>query len=62
MDANETRTSIFAHLEFSSGGYLKSVFLQCHSDEDQEVLERALGRLLKSDHIGWFRRLLRRTK
>jgi|GEM_PF-903647 hypothetical protein len=50
---------ITANLEFTSNGYLRAVYLNAVTDGDQEILERALHRLLKPGHIGWVRRLIR---
>jgi len=52
---------ITANVEFSSSGDLKTILLNAENDGDQETLERALYRLLKPDHAGWFQRLLRRS-
>jgi len=51
---------ITANLEFSETGYLRAVHLNAETDGDQEVVERALERLLKSSHVSWVRRLFRR--
>ena len=52
---------ITANFEFTATGYLHAVYLNAETDSDQETLKRALKRLLRPDHIGWFQRLLRRT-
>jgi hypothetical protein len=51
---------ITAQLEFSSTGYLRAVHLGAETDMGEEILERALDRLLKPSCISWVRRLFRR--
>jgi hypothetical protein len=50
---------ITATLTFTSTGYLLAILLNAQSNGDEAVLERALDRLLKPDHIDWVRRLFR---
>lgn len=52
---------ITANLEFTETGYLRAVYLNCQTDGDQATLERALSRLLNPGHVGWIRRLFRRS-
>jgi hypothetical protein len=61
-DPSKSKTSakITITLEFTSTGYLKSVLLNAQHDGDEEVLIRALNRLLKPGHFTWVRRLFRR--
>ena len=51
---------ITANLEFSETGYLKTILLNAENDCDQEILERALTRIMNPGHLGWIRRLFRR--
>ena len=51
---------ITANLDFSETGYLRAVHLNAETDGDQEVLVRALTRILAPGHLGWIRRLFRR--
>lgn len=51
---------ITAQLEFSETGYLRAVYLNAETDGDQAILEKALFRLLKPDHVSLIRRLFRR--
>jgi hypothetical protein len=56
----KSKARITAHLEFSDTGYLKCIYLNSETEEDQKILERALKRLFKPDHVLWIRRILRR--
>ncbi|MDM7986190.1 MAG: hypothetical protein QUS13_02515 [Smithella sp.] len=46
-------------LEFTESGYLKAILLNADRERDQQTLERALSRLMKSDHSCWLRRLFK---
>ena len=52
---------ITATMIFSETGYLKSILLNAQNSGDEAVLEKALDRLLKPDHIGWIRRIFKRS-
>ncbi len=45
--------------KFTKNGYLRTVFLNANTKEDQEVLEKALDRIIKPYHFGWLKRLFR---
>ncbi|MFH1147470.1 MAG: hypothetical protein V1736_07160 [Pseudomonadota bacterium] len=51
------RAKITAILEFTPSGYLKTVFLNAETEQDEAVLERAVSRLINPSHFGWLRRL-----
>ena len=48
---------VTAQLEFTPTGYLKAILLNAETDGDQEILERALTRIMNPGHLGWIRRL-----
>jgi len=60
MNKIKSSTKITASLEFTETGYLRAVRLNAETDGAREMLERALNRLLKPDHLGWIKRMLRR--
>jgi hypothetical protein len=47
-------------MEFTETGYLQSVLLNAQNQGDEEVLGKALNRLLKPNHFSWVRRLFKR--
>lgn len=57
----EASARITAQLEFSQTGYLKAILLNAETDGDEEILDRALTRILNPGHLGWIRRLFRRS-
>ena len=57
--SEKPKPGLSAFLEFSANGYLKTVYLQADTDADAAVLERALNRLIKPDHAGWLKRLIK---
>jgi hypothetical protein len=60
MNENKSSAKISVTMEFTSTGYLKSVLLNAQNDGDEEVLGKALNRLLKPNHVSWVRRLFKR--
>lgn len=56
----EASAEITATLTFSRNGFLRAVLLNAQSSGDEDVLEKALDRLLKPMHVSWVRRLFRR--
>jgi hypothetical protein len=51
--------SLSVLFKFTESGYLKAVFLNANTKEDQEILEKALDRIIKPSHLNWLRRLFR---
>lgn len=54
-----TEKNLSAVFEFTENGFLKAILLSAGSEKDQVTLEKALGRLVKRDHLSWVRRLFR---
>ena len=56
----KAKARISAVFEFSPNGNLRAVFLNAENENDQEVLQRGLSHLLKSEKFNLLRRLFRR--
>lgn len=48
--------------KFYPTGKLKAIFLNVDNSEDQEILERALEKLIRPEKRGWLQRLFTRCK
>jgi len=53
------KPELSAQFIFTEGGDLKTIFLNAGSEKDQIVLEKALNRLFKPDHLGWIKRFFK---
>jgi hypothetical protein len=51
---------ISATFRFYPNGKLKAVFLNTENDEDQEVLEKALEKLIRPERQNWLHQRLNR--
>jgi hypothetical protein len=55
-----SKDKISAVFEFTATGRLKAVYLNAQNEEDQDVLERGLNRIINPSHLGWFKRLFKK--
>lgn len=59
-DERQDSAELQAVLNFTAGGYLKSIFLKAETDHGQAILEKALLRVLNHGNTSWLRRLFMR--
>ncbi len=64
MKIDEAKRNPFIYLEVvkttTGRGYLKTVLLNAETNDDCEMLERTLFRIMNPGCLGWIRRLFKR--
>jgi hypothetical protein len=54
MDNKKTLTALF---QFDTTGRLENILFGCANDEEEQVIKRAISRLIRPNFLNWFTKL-----